>query len=122
MQIIGERLRALRKGMKLSQMKVAEMLGVPQTSVARYENGSYTPTAEGLLWYADYFDVSLDYIFGRTDKPEGKLYKYEPQVLKVKEEQHKEMEQFVEMCFDPKSDASKRIKELMLQMMEEKKK
>ena len=46
MQIVGERLRALREGMKLSQMKIAEMLGVPQTSVARYENGSYTPTAE----------------------------------------------------------------------------
>ena len=42
MQIVGERLRALREGMKLSQMKVAEMLGVPQTSIARYENGSYT--------------------------------------------------------------------------------
>lgn len=122
MQMVGERLRALREAMKMTQSQVGELLGVPQTSVFRYENGTHTPTAEGLLWYADYFDVSLDYIFGRTDKPEGKLYKYEPQALKIKEEQRKEMEQFVEMCFDPKSDASKRIKELMLQMMEEKKK
>ena len=122
MQIVGERLRALREAMKMTQSQVGELLGVPQTSVFRYENGTHTPTAEGLLRYADYFDVSLDYIFGRTDKPEGKLYKYEPQALKIKEERRREMEQFVEMCFDPKSDAGKRIKELMLQMMEEKKK
>ena len=79
MQIVGERLRALREAMKMTQSQVGELLGVPQTSVFRYENGTHTPTAEGLLRYADYFDVSLDYIFGRTDKPEGKLYKYEPQ-------------------------------------------
>ena len=122
MQIVGERLRALREGMKMTQAQVGELIGVPQTSVLRYESGLHTPTAEKLLWYADYFDVSLDYIFGRTDKPEGKLYKYEPQALKIKEERRREMEQFVEMCFDPKSDAGKRIKELMLRMMEEKKK
>ena len=69
MQILGERLKALREGMKLSQQKVADMIGCPQTSIYRYENGTYTPSAEALLWYADYFDVSLDYIFGRTDKP-----------------------------------------------------
>ena len=120
MQIVGERLRALRESLKLSQVKMAEMIGCPQSSVYRYETGRYTPTAEVLVWYADYFDVSLDYIFGRTDKPQGKLYTCEPQVLKIKEEQRKEMEQFVEMCFDPKSEASAKIKELMLQMLEEK--
>ncbi len=70
MQIVGERLRALREGLKMTQAQVKEMLGVPQTSVFRYENGTYTPTAEGLLWYADYFDVSLDYIFGGTTSRE----------------------------------------------------
>ena len=72
MQILGERLKALREGMKLSQQKVADMIGCPQTSIYRYENGTYTPSAEALLWYADYFDVSLEYILGRTNKPQGK--------------------------------------------------
>lgn len=121
MQIIGERLKTLRESMKLSQQKVADMIGCPQTSVYRYETGNYTPSAETLLWYADYFDVSMDYIFGRTDKPQGKLYDYEPQVLKMQEEKRKEMQEFIEMCFDPKSEASAKIKELMLKMMEEKK-
>lgn len=45
-----------------------------------------------MLWYADFFDVSLDYIFGRTDKPQGKLYENQPKVvfedeLKVKEKE-----------------------------------
>lgn len=121
MQIIGERLKALREGMKLSQQKIADMTGCPQTSIHRYETGNSTPSVDTLLWYADYFDVSMDYIFGRTDKPQGKLYNYEPQVLKVQEEKRKEMQEFIEMCFDPKSEASARIKELMLQMMEGKK-
>ena len=121
MQIIGERLKKLRESMKLSQQKVADMIGCPQTSIHRYESGSYTPNAETLLWYADYFDVSMDYIFGRTDKPQGKLYDYEPQVLKMQEEKRKEMQEFIEMCFDPKSEASAKIKELMLKMMEVKK-
>ncbi len=121
MQILGERLKTLREGMKLSQQKIADMIGCPQTSIYRYENGTYTPTAEALLWYADYFDVSLDYIFGRTDKPQGKLYNYEPQALKLQEEKRKEMQEFVEMCFDPKSEASVKIKALMLEMMEGKK-
>ncbi len=121
MQILGERLKELREGMKLSQQKVADMIGCPQTSIYRYENGTYTPTAEALLWYADYFDVSLDYIFGRTDKPQGKLYNYEPQAIKIKAEKQKEMRDFIEMCFDPKTEANARLKALMLQMMEEKK-
>ena len=69
MQILGERLKALREGMKLSQQKVADMIGCPQTSIYRYENGTYTPSAEALLWYADYFDVSIDYLLERTDNP-----------------------------------------------------
>ncbi|MGN0618380.1 MAG: helix-turn-helix domain-containing protein [Ruminiclostridium sp.] len=51
MQIIGERLKTLRESMKLSQQKVADMIGCPQTSIHRYESGSYTPNAETLLWY-----------------------------------------------------------------------
>ena len=122
MQLLGERLRTLREGLNMTQYQVGEILGIPQTSIHRYEIGAYTPTAETLVWYADYFDLSMDYIFGRTDQPQGKLYDCVPEVMKPKAEQRKEMEQFIEMCFDPKSDASKKIKSMMLELMEEKKK
>ena len=87
MQLLGECLHKLREGLNMTQVQIGEILGIPQTSIHSYENGSYTPTAETLVWYADYFDVSLDYIFGRTDQPQGKLYDCKPEVLKLKEEQ-----------------------------------
>lgn len=55
---IGERLRTLRDGISLSQAKLAELLGITQSSLNRYENGQSTPTVELFRKYADFFDVS----------------------------------------------------------------
>jgi transcriptional regulator with XRE-family HTH domain len=49
-----------------------KLTGTNQPNINRYENGHTVPPLDILLWYADYFDVSLDYIFGRTDEPQGK--------------------------------------------------
>jgi len=103
---------------KLSQSKLAQMMGSTQASVNRYESNSTSPSQETFLWYADYFDVSLDYIFGRTDKPQGKLYDYHPKIEKTSEE----MRQFVEMCFDPQSPMNDRLKQTLLEMLGEAKK
>ena len=73
MKIVGEHLRTLREGMQISQAKMAELVGMKQSSINRYEGGETSPSYEVLLKYADYFDVSIDYIFGRTDNPQGKL-------------------------------------------------
>lgn len=118
MKEVGERLRTLREGMKLSQSSLAKMIGTTQASINRYETATSAPPLKTLLWYADYFDVSLDYIFGRTDKPQGKLYEYKPKITKDSEE----MQRFVEMCFDPNSPMNKRLKETLLQMLGEAKK
>ena len=75
---VAERLRSLRESVKLSQVKMAEIVGVKQSSLNRYELNQASPTFETLNRYADYFDVSMDYIFGRTDNPQGKLYEYKP--------------------------------------------
>ena len=118
MKEVAERLRHLRESVKLSQMKMAEIVGVKQSSLNRYELNQASPTFETLTRYADYFDVSMDYIFGRTDNPQGKLYEYKPRV----EQNDPEMRKFVEMCFDPKSPMNKRLKETLLQMLGEAKK
>lgn len=76
MKELGERLRRLRESVKLSQVKMAELLGVKQSSINRYEQGQSAPSLETLVRYADYFDVSLDYLLARTDNPQGKLYEY----------------------------------------------
>jgi len=118
MNVAGERLKYLRESVKLSQTKLAQMMGSTQASVNRYESNSTSPSQETFLWYADYFDVSLDYIFGRTDKPQGKLYDYHPKIEKTSEE----MRQFVEMCFDPQSPMNDRLKQTLLEMLGETKK
>ena len=112
---IGKRLRILREGIKLSQKKIAEMIDTSQVSINRYENGTGSPPIKVLYWYADYFDVSMDYIFARTDKPQGKLYEFKPKHI----ENSEEMKQFVEMCFDPKSPMNDRLKQTLLQMLGE---
>lgn len=74
MEILAERIRQLRKSLNLSQAKVAMMAGTQQTSINRYESNQYDPPLNILIWYADYFDVSLDYLCGRTDKPQPYLF------------------------------------------------
>ena len=112
MKEIGARLRVLREGLNLSQSKIAKLIGTSQVSINRYERGGAFPPAKTLLWYADYFDVSMDYIFNRTDKPQGKLYDFKPKIA-----DNEDMRQFIEMCFDPNSPMSGKLKDTLLQMM-----
>lgn len=112
---VAERLRFLRESVKLSQVKMAEIVGVKQSSLNRYELNQASPTFETLTRYADYFDVSMDYIFGRTDNPQGKLYEYKPKI----QQNDPQMQKFVEMCFDPTSPMNARLKETLLQMLGE---
>lgn len=114
-QILGERLRILREEAGFSQNKLAKLIGIQQSSLNRYESGFSNPTPETLLWFADYFDVSMDYIYGRTDKPQGKTYKYKPRL-------NPEMAKFVEMCFEPGTRANKELKASILKMVSEDKK
>ena len=118
MKEVGKRLKALRESIGISQVKMAEAIGSTQSSVNRYENGQSTPPVELFRRYADYFDVSLDYILGRTDDPRGKLYGCKPKFA----DSDPELEKFVEMCFDPKSPMNSRLKETLLTMLREGKK
>ena len=114
MNVVGQRLRELRLKMKLSQAKAGAPFGICQSSMNRYENGSASPSFESLVKMADYYDVSLDYLFGRTDDPHGMYYDCKPKL----EFSHPEMKRFIEMCFDPGSPMNERLKETLLQMME----
>ena len=61
----------------------------------------------------------MDYLHCRTDEPRGKLYDYQPKVLREKTEQNREMREFIEMCFDPQAPVNKRLKEALLRLMTE---
>ena len=111
---IGKRMRALREMLGISQQTLAVQLGSTQSSINRYENEQALPPSDLLLRYADYFDVSLDYLFGRTDMPQGKLYAFKPKHTPEKDE----MRRFIEMCFEPGSSANVKLKETLLRVME----
>ena len=119
MEQIGKRLRGLREGIRLTQVQMAQILGVQQSRINRFETGQSTPSPEVFLKYADYFDVSMDYLYCRTDEPRGKLYDYQPERLKVKNIQNQELRDFIEMCFDPQAPVNKRLKEALFRIMEE---
>ena len=117
MEQIGKRLRALREGIRLTQVQMAQILGVQQSRINRFETGQSTPSPDVFLKYADYFDVSLDYIFARTDNPQGKSYDFHPQ----HDPQHEELRRFLDMCFEPGTPANAKLKDSLYGMMEEQK-
>ena len=122
MQEVAQRLKSLRESVGVSQANLAALMGATQASVNRYENGQSSPPLKILLWYADFFDVSLDYIFARTEQPEGKLYEHKPKVVEAITQENKELRQFVDMCFDPTSPVSEKLRETLTKLLEEQRK
>lgn len=65
-----QRLRDIRKSNNATQKQTAEAIGTTEQNYQRYERGAQQPTLPVLLALADYFNVSLDYLVGRSDNPE----------------------------------------------------
>ena len=62
------RLKELRVSKKLLQKDIAELLGVERTTYVKYESGVSEPNINTLLRLADYYEVSVDYLLGKTEK------------------------------------------------------
>lgn len=69
MFLINERVKTLRTQNNLTQKQLAEILNIQPNSVQRIEYGTARPSLDTLIILADYFDVSLDYLVGRSDDP-----------------------------------------------------
>lgn len=65
----GDRVSALRTSKNVSQQALAVYLGIGKSAVSMIENGQRAASADNLIALADYFDVSLDYLVGRSDNP-----------------------------------------------------
>lgn len=63
------RLRELRENRQLHQTDVANATGINQKTLSNYENGVTDPNSYALIKLADFFNVSIDYLVGRTDTP-----------------------------------------------------
>lgn len=66
------RIKELREDHDKTQRDIAAVLNMPQSQYWRYEQGFRDIPTDILLRLADYYDVSVDYLLGRTDEP--KLY------------------------------------------------
>lgn len=66
MLLINERIKILRTKNNLTQKQLAEILKIQPNSVQRIEYGTARPSLDTLIAIADYFDVSLDYLVGRS--------------------------------------------------------
>ena len=66
----SDRIIQLKNERKLLQKDIASSVGLSLRAYQYYEKGQKEPTLSVLLRLADYFDVSLDYLFGLSDTPE----------------------------------------------------
>lgn len=63
-----KRIRDLREDRDLSQAELAAVLSVSQSTYSRYESGTLDVPSEALITLSRFYDVSVDYILGLTDK------------------------------------------------------
>ena len=65
-----QRIQDLRTDADMSQKQLSEILHISQRSYSHYETGSRNIPVEILIRLANYYDISVDYLVGRTDKKE----------------------------------------------------
>lgn len=105
--ILAKRLKQLRTEQKISQLKIAKMNGTTQNAVFKYENGVSFPPMNILLFYADYFNVSLDWLFGRCDNREGKAYSG------ISRSNQDRMDAYTEEILDESTPLGKKLMEII---------
>ncbi len=69
---MGLRIRELRKQINLSQEALAERLEMKRTNIANYEAGRVVPPGNIILQLAEIFEVTTDYLLGRSNNPKEK--------------------------------------------------
>lgn len=74
---LGNRLKDLRIENRKTQEQVAKDLGSTKATIGRYEIGSREPKTDMLNALADYFDVTTDYLLGRTDEKRPKKERFQ---------------------------------------------
>lgn len=60
------RIKDLREDRDMRQSDLADATGIDQRTISNYETGKTSPDAYALIKLADFFDVSIDYLVGRT--------------------------------------------------------
>ncbi|MCR6110321.1 helix-turn-helix transcriptional regulator [Bacillus sp. A301a_S52] len=72
--VLGKRLRLQREKYQLTQKKAAAIFGLTNFQLSRYESGQSNPDPDIIAKFAEYYDVSTDYLLGRTHLPTSESY------------------------------------------------
>jgi len=83
--IFGRRLKKLRESKKLKSKELGEIFQLAESTISGYENGHRKPDMETLSRFADYFEVDINYFFGREIKADGNLYFFDKEGLTEEE-------------------------------------
>ena len=105
MVTVGTRLRIIRKDAGLSQVELGKLAGSNQSAINRYETDRAAVPYRMLIWYAQYFDVSMDYIFGLCDDKRGRIVTVSPEGAEEYVRRKPDWSEFVEACFEPGSES-----------------
>jgi len=97
---LGNRLRALREKRKLTQKELAEKLNIPNQNISNYERDFRQPDYETLQMLADFFDVTTDYLLGRSSNLPQLTEKDEKDIAKKMESILEEMDSDTALAFD----------------------
>ncbi len=100
--VLGKRIKKLREKNNLKQLELSKILNISNTTLSQYEAGNRTPNDEIKEKVADYFNVSVDYLLGRTEKcnseaediKKDKHYKLD--LSNLPEEAVKQIEDYIE--------------------------
>lgn len=82
--IIMNRIRDLREDRDLRQIDVANATGIDQKTLSNYETGKTNPDSYAIIKLCDFFDVSADYLIGRSDERQIKIEKIEDRIFEIK--------------------------------------
>ena len=69
-KVFSERVKLLRKKRNIKQSDLGKFIGLSDNAISDIERGYRLTTMEKLVALADYFEVSIDYLVGRTDNPD----------------------------------------------------
>jgi transcriptional regulator with XRE-family HTH domain len=101
--MFGKRLKQLREDNDLRQEDVGKIVNVEKSTVSQWESGKRTPDVETIMKLADYFNVSIDYILGKTDirTPIETIaaHRSDDPMSELPEEARKSLEEFKEFIF-----------------------
>ena len=92
--MIKNNIKKLRLEMGLTQKELGKNIELAESTISLYESGKREPDNATLLTLANFFDVSVDYLLGRTDKPELLAAHTADDSHDLTPEQREELEQF----------------------------